>query len=301
MKTVTVIICTYNSEKTIYKTLNSIFNQQGINELFELDVIVIDDASTDNTVNIVSDLPILLIQNSTNSGGPNKGRNIGLENAKGDFICITDHDDVWVENKIQIQLEASLLAPIVSGGFKIFNTQNNKITFRGGRINQTTIFERNQTFKQLLSKNYNGQTVYLSGLLFHKDLKWNRFEEKFGFLDWDWGLRLFENNSSVEVKEILFTRIIDGNNLSLNENYRIKDFQEGLSIVNTYEDRYPKETAKGKNKIYGTIARYYYFVGEMPKARSYFKLSSFNLKNILFFLTTYFGHRFVRKYVHFFI
>ena len=301
MKIVSVIICTYNSDKTIKETLKSIFNQNGVDELFKLEVIVIDDALTDNTINILSEFPIRLIQNKLNSGGPNKGRNIGLEVANGEYICITDHDDIWMKNKIQIQLEATSLAPIVSGGFKVQNIKNNKTTIRGGQIEKTTVFDTNKTFKQLLSKDYSGQTVYLSGLLFHKDFKWNRFEERFGFLDFDWGVRLFENNRSVEVQELLFTRIIDGQNLSLNENYRIKDYEEGLNILKTYEKKYPKETKMGINKIHGTLARYYYFVGNLEKARVFFKLAGFNLKNGLFYLTTFFGHKIVRKYFHFFV
>lgn len=98
MTTISVIITTFNGSKNINNTLRAILQQEGINSLFELDIIAIDDCSTDNTLEILNEYPIRIFSTETNSGGPNKGRNIGLANAKGDYICIVDQDDVWHTN-----------------------------------------------------------------------------------------------------------------------------------------------------------------------------------------------------------
>ena len=101
---VSVILTTYNSANFIQRTLNSILSQQGKGSVFELELLVIDDASTDNTPHILARNNIVYISNSENSGGPNKGRNIGLKIATGDYICFCDHDDAWEPSKIIRQL-----------------------------------------------------------------------------------------------------------------------------------------------------------------------------------------------------
>src|SRR5690554_4200489 len=103
---VTVILTTYNSEKFIKKTLTSIFNQQKENIDFSLEIIVVDDCSTDKTLEILkAEDKIILLQNENNSGGPNKGRNTALKKATGTYICIADHDDEWLPQKIATQLK----------------------------------------------------------------------------------------------------------------------------------------------------------------------------------------------------
>lgn len=52
---ISVIIISYNCEKTIERTINSIIKQKG---LFEIEIIVVDDGSDDNAVNVIEDLKI---------------------------------------------------------------------------------------------------------------------------------------------------------------------------------------------------------------------------------------------------
>ena len=47
---------------------------------------------------------VLFFNNMVNSGGPNKGRNLGIKNATGDYIAFLDQDDEWLEGKIELQL-----------------------------------------------------------------------------------------------------------------------------------------------------------------------------------------------------
>ena len=104
MKTISVIIPTYNSEKTIKRAIDSVLNQKGINELFKVELLICDDCSTDNTVEIASGYPCIIFHNIHNSGGPNWGRNKGIKEAKGDYIAFLDHDDEWLPDKLLNQL-----------------------------------------------------------------------------------------------------------------------------------------------------------------------------------------------------
>jgi glycosyltransferase involved in cell wall biosynthesis len=300
MTKVSVIICTYNSAQVIENTLSCVFKQEGLDREFELEVLVIDDQSTDQTKALCMQFPVHFLQNEYNSGGPNKGRNTGLRMATGTYICLCDHDDHWEPTKLKNQLAVCEQAPIISGAYQIIDTQNKRTLRRGNEINSPLLFNKNETFLQLLQRSYKGQVIYLSGLLFSAELKHIEFEEQFGFLDYDWLVRLFENQTSIELPNLLFTRYVEGNNLSFNEKYRISDHQAGISLLEHYQQLYPKESRIGIQKFHGTLARYYYLINQLPKSRRLLLLSGLFPKNWFFFLTSYFGHRLVSRYIHFF-
>lgn len=96
MELISVIIPAYNAEKTIYKCLRSIMG----GGYFNIEVIVINDGSTDRTEEIVKNITkddrrVRLIT-QTNAGVA-EARNTGLRNAKGKYIAWCDADD-WVES-----------------------------------------------------------------------------------------------------------------------------------------------------------------------------------------------------------
>lgn len=101
-KLVSIIIPNYNSLKYIKETLDSVFNQTYKN----LEVIVIDDGSTDGSFEWIAKLnqPNLLLVKNTKKGAC-AARNHGLRLAKGDYIQFLDADDVLDLNKIQAQLQ----------------------------------------------------------------------------------------------------------------------------------------------------------------------------------------------------
>lgn len=298
MKKISVILTTYNSEKTIQRAFDSIFNQNGLNEKFTIELIIIDDCSTDNTVNILKTNNIQYTSTQKNSGGPNIGRNMGLKKATGDYICIMDHDDEWELDKIESQLTVADKAPLITSGFTIINKlTNKKKSYVNPSLNLSgyNFYDTNQTFLKKLSKSKGGQFTYSGSIMFHNKLKNILFEENFGMIDFDRKLKLFECNASVEVCKSLYNRYVLESNLSLDENYRRKDFYYSLMTLEQYEDKYPKEVALSYKRICGSRARYFYFIGNMIKARKYFIKAPFNLKTILYYLTTFWGHKFVNK------
>jgi glycosyltransferase involved in cell wall biosynthesis len=298
MKKVSIILTTYNSEKSIQRTLDSIHNQKGLNSQFEIELIVVDDCSTDKTVDILKENDIDYLSTVKNSGGPNRGRNIGLEKASGNYICIMDHDDEWHPNKVASQLPLFDKAPIVTSGHTIIDLVNNK---KCRRVNGTQskknyiLYDKNVTFLSRLTKSNKGQHSYIGTIMYKSELKSIFFEEHFGMIDFDWLLRLFHNQSSVEVCDSLCNRYVYGNNLSLNETYRMRDFYYSLMTIEQYSLDFPNEVRISYKKIHGSRARYYYLVGEMKKARFYFLRSLINLKTIMYYFTTFFGANFVRR------
>ena len=89
---ITVIIPVYNSSVFINRCINSLYNQS-FKKPFE--TIVIDDASTDNTIEIIKKRNLLNISffNLTSNSGPAAARNIGLKYARGEYIYFLDSDD----------------------------------------------------------------------------------------------------------------------------------------------------------------------------------------------------------------
>ncbi len=300
---VSVILTTYNSAQSIQRVVDAIRNQEGINAVFRLDLIVVDDCSTDGTQEILRLNRIDFISTEHNSGGPNNGRNIGLSKATGTCIAIADHDDVWNSNKIITLLPYLKQAAIVTSGYTLEDSTTGKRTDRIGisaNTNETIAYAPNVTFKNRLIRSHSGQQAYLGSILFSSELKHIRFEESFGMVDFDWVLGLFHNQASIEVLKPLYVRFVDGKNLSLNADYRRKDFYYSLFTIEKYEQRYPELVALAHRKLHGSRARYFYLVGDMKKARTYFCRSQWSLKTMLYYLTTFAGSSLVKKHFNVF-
>ena len=105
---VSVVVPVYNGEKTISETILAIINQS--HKLIE--IIVVDDCSSDKTWSILQDLQkkiftIKLFRNQTNLG-VSYSRNLGLQNSNYDFIAFCDADDIFEKEKIEKQLSFML-------------------------------------------------------------------------------------------------------------------------------------------------------------------------------------------------
>lgn len=122
---VSAIIPVYNSEKWIDKAIASIQNQTYKN----IEIIVVDDGSTDNTNVILkqyehkSNISIHYIENS----GPAKARNYGVTKARGEYIAFLDSDDEWDRNKIKKQINYMLKhkCELLLTNLKLIDESNN--------------------------------------------------------------------------------------------------------------------------------------------------------------------------------
>lgn len=102
---ISIIIPVYNIEKYLTKTLDSILKQSIGAE--NIEVILVNDNSTDGTKGIIDEYVakyenFIGIHLTENSGLPGRPRNIGLQQATGDYVMFMDHDDFYEEDACEI-------------------------------------------------------------------------------------------------------------------------------------------------------------------------------------------------------
>lgn len=129
MPLVSIITPSYNSEKYISETINSVINQTYQN----WEMIIIDDSSIDNSLNIIeifskTNLKIKLLYNLERQGVA-QSRNKGIEAANGEYIAFLDSDDIWLSEKLekQVQLMQSKNILMSYCGYKIMDDAGNDV------------------------------------------------------------------------------------------------------------------------------------------------------------------------------
>ena len=94
----TVIIPTYNRENFLKRTIDSILSQT----FKDFELIIVDDGSTDHTKALIDryeDDRIVYFYKE--NGGQNSATNLGIQNAKGEYIAFCDSDDTWMPEKLE--------------------------------------------------------------------------------------------------------------------------------------------------------------------------------------------------------
>jgi len=156
---VSVIIPAYNASRFLRQTLESVVRQTHR----DLEIIVVDDGSTDNTVRIVEGIqkqdPRVALYRQVNQGAA-VARNLGIEKSKGNFIAFLDADDLWHPTKIQKQHDLLLALPqdvgLVYSYCRMIDVDSYIQGYTGANI-----FKRGWAFHALLVSNFvgNGSTA----------------------------------------------------------------------------------------------------------------------------------------------
>ncbi len=114
---ITVVIPAYNREKTIERAIRSVYGQT----FLPMEVIVVDDASSDQTVDIVrhlqTEFDTLKLHTLIENRGAQNARNTGVIDANGEWIEFLDSDDEWTPNALEILADAIKKNPGCSAVF----------------------------------------------------------------------------------------------------------------------------------------------------------------------------------------
>jgi glycosyltransferase involved in cell wall biosynthesis len=104
MPLVSVVIPTHNRYSLLKEALDSVYAQKEARKMFELEVIVVDDASSDSTPDVVLNYPEARYLRLPTRKGPGVARNAGMAATKGPYIAFLDDDDVWLPVKLSLQV-----------------------------------------------------------------------------------------------------------------------------------------------------------------------------------------------------
>ena len=231
MVSVSVIIPVYNREKTIRYCLDSILAQS----FQAIEIVVVDDASTDGTVDIVQQIEdnrVRCVRQPQNSGAQ-AARNRGIREAKGEWIAFQDSDDEWLPEKLEKQVAA--LADVNFQPMTVIHTD----CFRYDHLaDQKTLWSLSLV---------NGLTLFpllltTTGPMFQGILTSKAALEKIGFLDeevpsyqeWDTSIRLARECRFIHIREPLFIyHFHSGETISKDNKRDIDGFQY---IIDKFRD-----------------------------------------------------------------
>jgi glycosyltransferase involved in cell wall biosynthesis len=205
---VSVVLPTYNREATLRRAMASILNQ----DYRDLELIVVDDGSTDNSRAVVEafDDPRIRYLPLEKNGGASRARNAGMRVAKGEFIAFQDSDDEWLAGKLEKAVAAARSAgpgPVLVCHLKVMYGLNEHLTIGEDKVGLVPNFIRpgmpQAELRQIiLRKNFfSPQAVLFSRKALESA---GYFDECLvNNVDWDFAIRLVHNTDVVFVAEPL--------------------------------------------------------------------------------------------------
>ncbi len=122
---VSVVIPAYNAAAFLAETLASVFAQT----VPPAEIIVVDDGSTDDTAGIARNLGATVISRA--NGGISAARNTGVRAARSEYLALLDADDLWMPEKLEVQLAAFAAATVPS--FSLYGFSHVRFTWRARR------------------------------------------------------------------------------------------------------------------------------------------------------------------------
>lgn len=222
---ISIIIPAYNAASYIEDCINSVISQTKK----ELEIIIINDGSTDNTLEIVKkykDKRIKLF--TTKNNGIGKTRNMGLKKAQGKYIFFLDSDDYIAKNAMEnlYKKAIDLKADIVVGNMLRLKDDNSltkdEINFPEGNLddNKTQIFEI---------------PLGPCGKLFKKDILTVNFSEEYKYEDVPFTANAIKNSKkTIKCNDYIYYYRIHDNSETTSMDKRVFDILEILKQTNSF-------------------------------------------------------------------
>jgi glycosyltransferase involved in cell wall biosynthesis len=303
---ISVIMAVYNSEEFLEETIRNIINQTFNN--FEF--IVIDDCSTDNSLNIIKnytkqDKRIILIENKKNIG-LTKSLNKGLRIAKGKYIARIDADDIALSERLEKQykyLEEHQDIFLIGGAALVIDKNGKEIKKYKPIVNENQL-------KRLLKK---GNAIYHPTVMFRNE-KNNFYREKFYYSqDYDFYLTmLLKGKRLINIPDLLIKYRINPEAISFSQRTKQKLFAEKAKEfyhqrLKHGKDEYDKfnpseilsiDVEKSIDKmVLAAEIKASFKLNNLKRAkkfcRKYFKYYGFFNKYIIYYTLSFMGEKFI--------
>jgi glycosyltransferase involved in cell wall biosynthesis len=261
---VSVIIPTYNSASFVPQSVESVLQQTYDN----FEVIVVDDGSTDNTEAALLPYKDKIRYIKKTNSGPSAARNLGITEAKGEFIAFQDADDLWLPEKLQLQIEHFKQNPhfgVIFTGSVRFNESG----LLDSNIRKGYTVPTGMVFDRLLTEHF----VAMPSVMVRKSCldEVGLFEESLiGNEDFNLYLRLARKYAFGFVNQVLVRIRIHENNLSDNLEQMCEDELKNLEKISLMfpDAQIPKR--KLSAGIYARFGRYYFSQQRFDEARRCF-------------------------------
>jgi teichuronic acid biosynthesis glycosyltransferase TuaG len=190
---VSIVMPAYNAEKYIQQSIDSVLHQTYAN----WELIIINDGSTDRTAeivrqNMIRDSRIVLIDqiNKKQAGA----RNSGLRASRGEWIAFLDADDIWLSDKLKIQIKGRDFADVIyTGGTILYEDQHREEAYPI----EEGFFSSTEMYMKLYLKNpIPNLSVLMKRKWIDKIGLQNESLEVVGCEDWEYWIRLAKNGAT---------------------------------------------------------------------------------------------------------
>lgn len=267
-----IIIPTYNRAADLIRCLDSLLLQT----YKKFEVIVCDNASTDNTKDVISkyidklDLKYILLD--VNSGGPARPRNFGIKEAIGTWICFLDSDDWYKENRLEVIANEDLSKfDFLYHDLDVI--KNEKYFYK---ITSRSLKKHKPDLDLLINLNAipTSSTCIRSCILKNSD-GFNESKEIIGLEDYDFWINLAKTKISFYyIRKSLGYYYMGQNNLTSNN---LNEIFKWKLIYNKY---FQKNKTKLNNSIYAAL---YYNIGRLYLSNNKIKNANRYLFNALLY------------------
>ncbi|MBW2606227.1 MAG: glycosyltransferase family 2 protein [Deltaproteobacteria bacterium] len=234
---VSIILPTFNRVHYIERSIISLLKQ--VYQDFE--IIVVDDGSTDQTAQLVSqirDHRVQCVQHPQNRGA-NAARNTGVRLARGNYVAFQDSDDEWLPEKLAVQLSALKAAGekvrVAFSSFWRINGEKKILIPKAGRRMQSCI---KNWHKDLLE----GNLITTQALLVERDLLYEAglFDETLPrFQDWELVLRLSKLTPFLYINQPLFRVYTSPDSISENKGIYYQSIEQVIQKHQESFDAWP--------------------------------------------------------------
>lgn len=254
MKTclVSVIIPSYNREHVIKDAVESVLNQT----LSEIECIVVDDGSTDNTQHVLRTIADdrLVYYKLDNNRGACYARNYGVMHARGKYIAFQDSDDIWDEYKLEKQLIflEKQDADMTFCQLKSENNVSKKVCLHPGKKVKSQIITQSMALTSFWGST---QTFFLKKECFDKmcfDINLPRYQ------DWDLLIQATKFFTVIYQNEPLAIQKIGQDSISVNP---AKGFTAFEYLLKKYSDEF-NNNLKAKSNVLSFQATFLIQQGE---------------------------------------
>lgn len=291
---ISVIIPVYNTELYLRRCLESVINQTYTN----LQIIIIDDGSTDNSLKICTEYAQndnRLIVYSQNNRGVSAARNKGLDMATGDYIAFVDSDD-FIENDMFAKLLNTMVnneADIIVCGIKVYSETSESGHFIDkGCVVKNEILNRNEMFDKLIIDDF-WHYVMTQVKLYKSQIFDNlRFTEEYIYEDEIIFHRIVDKcNKIVTIEDKMYcyrcnSESITKKGVSIRVMDKVKAFEDRLEYFDTnYKNDLIME--KMANNLWGTIITYFFKFDNSIENEKYLKRAYKSFRNSLKYLLKY--------------